>query len=128
MYTINLEDMVFIGCHGCTLAEKGRQREFRVTVILEMDLLKVIQTDRPEDTTDWTPVRSIVERVITGTPRNTVETLAGRIAYIALREHPKLDAVTVTVSKPDEWDDKNGVPSATVGFTRCILGRLVFRE
>ncbi len=128
MTTINLEDMVFTGCHGCTLAEKGRQREFGVSMVLEMDLLPVIQSDRPADTTDWTPVRDIAEKVITGTPRNTVETLAGRIVYYTLQQFPKLDAVTVVVTKPDEWDDKNGVPGTTVRFTRCILGRLVFRE
>lgn len=111
---ILIRGLVFNGCHGCTAEEKGRVRRFLVDIAIEADVQPVLWSDKPRDTVDWDPVKAIAQQVITGEPKNTVEWLAGQVAIRILRQDRRVTAVTVTVCKPEEWEDGNGVPGASV--------------
>lgn len=123
MLTIHVKNLTYMGCHGCTSREKeaDRQRPFHVDVEMETDFLPALWTDRPEDTVDWTPVRGIVEAIISGPPRHTVEILAAFIAVHVFYLDSRLTAVTVTVTKPCEWDVGPGLPGVTLRVTRDEL-------
>lgn len=62
---------------------------------LELDTL----SDELSETVSYAEIADDVEAVITGEPRNLIETLAGEIADRCLA-HGRVESVTVTVHKP----------------------------
>lgn len=68
-----------------------------VDVVLELPL--ETSSDELDDTVSYADIASMVESVITGEPRNLIETVAGEIAHRCL-VHGRVERVTVTVHKP----------------------------
>lgn len=66
-------------------------------MVLELPLETT--TDELADTVSYADIADIVESVITGPPRNLIETVAGEIAERCL-DHGRVGNVTVTVHKP----------------------------
>lgn len=124
MRVVHIRGLVFSGCHGCTAKEKGTERRFLVGIRIEAAVPSVLSTDRPSDTADWDPMRDIARQVITGEPKNTVEWLAAEVARRILLSSRRVVRATVTVEKPEEWEDRNGIPGATVTI-RCSWYRRV---
>ena len=98
MDRIRLEGMSFNGRHGVRPAEREHAQEFRVDVEVQADLSRPGQTDRLEDTIDYTKVRIIAKETIEGESVKLLETLASRIADRTLAL-PRVKAVTVRVAK-----------------------------
>lgn len=118
MQVIHIRGLVFNGRHGCTAEEKGIERRFVVDIRVEAAVSKVLHTDRPGHTADWDPMRDIAQEVITGEPKNTVEWLAAEVARRIMTSSRRVIGATVTVEKPEEWEDANGIPGATVALRR----------
>lgn len=76
-----------------------RRNGQRFVVDVELELPVETGSDALSDTVDYSAVAAEVEAVITGEPRNLIETLAGEIANRCLG-HGKVERVTVTVHKP----------------------------
>lgn len=97
---IILSGIEFFGYHGCSLDEKRRGQIFKVDAELNFDLSKAGATDNIADTVDYAQVLLDVEKIITGTPRNLIETVAEEIAATLLEKYSLIDSVKITLHKP----------------------------
>jgi dihydroneopterin aldolase len=98
MDRIELRGMSFYGHHGVREAERDQTQEFRVDIEVEANLEEAGQTDRLDDTVDYTKVRDAAREVIEGPSRQLLESLAGAIAERILAL-PHVNAVSVRVAK-----------------------------
>ena len=94
---ITLTGLTATGYHGVFPEERRQGQPFVVDVILELPL--ETRSDALADTVSYADVADDVEAIITGEPRDLIETVAGEIADKCL-EHGKVERVTVTVHKP----------------------------
>ncbi|HRA04644.1 MAG TPA: dihydroneopterin aldolase [Arachnia sp.] len=97
MDRITLTGLTATGFHGVFPHERREGQPFVVDVVLELPL--ETSSDELDDTVSYADVASMVESVITGEPRNLIETVAGEIAHRCL-VHGRVERVTVTVHKP----------------------------
>ena len=94
---ITLTGLRATGFHGVFDHERANGQPFVVDVTLELAL--DTDTDTLSDTVSYADIAAEVEAVITGVPRNLIETVAGDIAQRCLA-HGRVERVTVTVHKP----------------------------
>ncbi|MDO5677628.1 MAG: dihydroneopterin aldolase [Propionibacteriaceae bacterium] len=94
---ITLTGLSATGFHGVFPEERREGQTFVVDVVLELDL--DTRSDDLASTVNYAEIAEAVEAVITGEPRNLIETVAGEIADRCLT-HGKVGTVTVTVHKP----------------------------
>jgi len=87
------------GFHGVLDAEKRDGQDFVVDVTLEVDLRRAGRSDLLLHTVNYAEVAADVVALITGPSLDLIETLADRIALVALRR-PLVQVVQVTVHKP----------------------------
>jgi 7,8-dihydroneopterin aldolase/epimerase/oxygenase len=98
MDRIELRGMSFQGRHGVRDAERANAQEFKVDVEVEADLRSAGDSDRLEDTVDYTRVRAAAREVIEGPARRLLESLAAQIAERVLAL-PRVAAVSVRITK-----------------------------
>lgn len=94
---ITLTGLTATGYHGVFPEERREGQPFVVDVVLELDL--DTESDDLSNTVSYAEIAGEVEAVITGEPRNLIETVAGEVANRCLA-HGKVGRVTVTVHKP----------------------------
>lgn len=94
---ITLTGLTATGYHGVFDFEKRDGQPFVVDVVLELPL--ETRSDDLADTLSYAEIADDVEAVITGAPRDLIETVAGEIAARCLA-HGRVERVTVTVHKP----------------------------
>lgn len=87
------------GYHGVLPAERRNGQTFGADVVLHVDTRPAARSDDIARTVDYSVLAARVEAVLTGPPVNLVETLAERIADVALAL-PGVEAVDVVVHKP----------------------------
>ncbi len=87
------------GHHGVFDHEREEGQEFVVDVILELDIHRAVSRDDVAFTVHYGELATSIVGVIEGDPVNLIETLAQRIADVALT-YALVDAVEVTVHKP----------------------------
>lgn len=88
-----------VGHHGVYPHERRDGQEFVADVVLGLSLRRAAETDDVADTVHYGELAEQVAAVLAGDPVDLLETLAQRIADVALA-YPIVDAVTVTVHKP----------------------------
>lgn len=94
---IRLEGMAFHGYHGA-FPEEGRiGARFEVDVELACELPEV---DDLAATVDYAAVFALVREEVTSRRYRLIEALASAIARRVLREHGRVEVVTVRVHKP----------------------------
>ena len=89
------------GSHGVFDDERENGQGFLVDLVLQLDLSRASQSDRVEDTIDYSAVCDLVVAQIVGPPVSLIERLAGQIADLLLATYPTLHSVGVTVHKPE---------------------------
>ena len=72
--------MSFYGYHGVLPQERELGQIFEVDVELYLDLRAAGENDDPEMTVSYADVYEVVRRVVTGLPRNLIETVAESVA------------------------------------------------
>ena len=92
--------MTFFAYHGVNAIEKEQGQRFVVDVEMARDLRRPGQTDALGDTVDYSSVFRAVKRVVEGTGRNLIESVAEEVAG-AILEGYEVDSVRVVVKKPD---------------------------
>ena len=97
---IILRELGFFGRHGVLPVEAQQGQHFTATVELEFSLAPAGRSDRLEDTVDYRAVQAVVAKVIEGSRRHLIETLAESVADEILRDFPRVDAVSVEIVKP----------------------------
>ena len=95
-----LREMHFSGRHGVLPVEAANEQPFSVTVELELDLTGAGHSDRLDQTVDYREVQAVVRRVIEGSHKHLIETLAESIADRLLEKFPPVSAVNVELLKP----------------------------
>ncbi|MBO9627639.1 MAG: dihydroneopterin aldolase [Microbacterium sp.] len=96
---ISLTGLTVFGRHGVYDHERRDGQEFTVDVRLRMPLTRAAASDDVADTVHYGELAEKVAAVVAGEPVNLIETLAERIADVAL-DDPRVHETTVTVHKP----------------------------
>ena len=87
------------GRHGVLAHEKALGQPFVVDIVMHLDTRPAASSDDLDRTVHYGVLADQVAAVIGGEPVQLVETLAQRVADVALA-HPLIAAVDVTVHKP----------------------------
>ena len=110
---IRLTGVRAFGHHGVLDHERRDGQEFLVDVVMTVDLRPAGSTDELARTVNYAEVAADVVEVVTGEPRDLIETVAEEIAARTLAR-PLVEAVEVTVHKPQA---PVGVPFGDVDQT-----------
>ena len=95
-----LNGIEIFGRHGCSPEEQKLGQNFIVDVEMDLDLSIAGKSDNIEDTVDYPKVLSVVEKIVGGTPKKLIETVAEEIAETILKNFEKVESVKVTLHKP----------------------------
>jgi len=96
---IVLTGLTVFGRHGVYEHERENGQEFTIDVRLTMPLSQAAASDDVADTVHYGELAEKIAAVVAGDPVNLIETLAERIADVALSD-PRVQFATVTVHKP----------------------------
>ncbi|WP_149084399.1 MULTISPECIES: dihydroneopterin aldolase [Microbacterium] len=96
---IVLTGLTVFGRHGVYAHEREEGQEFTVDLRLRLSLEQASTSDDVADTIHYGELAERVAAVVAGEPVNLIETLAERIAVVALDDR-RVQQVTVTVHKP----------------------------
>lgn len=96
---ILLTGLTAFGRHGVYDHERENGQEFTVDLRLSLDLSDAAASDDVADTVHYGELADKVVEIIQGEPVDLIETLAERIAVVALADE-RVDFVAVTVHKP----------------------------
>lgn len=96
---IALTGLTVFGRHGVYDHERQDGQEFTVDLRLRLALEQAAASDDVSDTVHYGELAEKVAAVVAGEPVNLIETLAARIADVAL-DDVRVQGVTVTVHKP----------------------------
>ena len=97
---IILNGIKISGRHGCTEYERQHEQIFIVDAELYLDLSQAGKSDDLGDTIDYVQVLTDIKKIVGGTPRNLIETVAQDICDILLKKYFLLDALKITIHKP----------------------------
>ena len=89
------------GRHGCSAEERAQLQPFVVDLELHLHLRQASRSDDLGDTVDYVAVVSDVKKIVSGTSRNLIETVAQGIADFLLRRYMLLEGVKITIHKPN---------------------------
>ncbi|MGL3149339.1 dihydroneopterin aldolase [Microbacterium sp. A82] len=96
---IQLTGLTVFGRHGVFEHERESGQEFVIDLSLHLPLTDAAASDDVTDTVHYGELAENVAAVVAGEPVNLIETLAQRIADVALADR-RVQQVTVTVHKP----------------------------
>lgn len=96
---IALTGLTVFGRHGVYEHERENGQEFTIDLRLSMSLAQAASSDDVTDTVHYGELAEKVAAVVAGEPVDLIETLASRIADVAL-EDQRVQFTTVTVHKP----------------------------
>jgi len=97
--TIHIRGLEVRGNHGVLPEERENGQPFIIDVAMEVSDLASCTSDDLNDTVDYGAVSDDVAAIVAGPPVDLIERLARLISDRVLEE-PLVDAVTVTVRKP----------------------------
>ena len=98
---IILTGLEVMGRHGCLEAERKQAQLFVVDTELYLDLSRAAKTDDLGDTIDYSTVLTDIKKIVGGTSRNLIETVAQDICDILLRKYFLLDGLKIVIHKPN---------------------------
>lgn len=101
MDKIIMRGLKFFTCHGVLDFEHEKPQPFIVDVVLELDFTAAGASDDLANTVSYDAAYHTVKDIIMAGHRDLIETLAARIADGLLQTYPLLQAVEVTVKKPE---------------------------
>ncbi len=116
MDKIILTGISVFGHHGCSEEEQKHGQNFKVDVELNLDLSLAGQTDNLSATVDYAQVLEDVEKIVGGTPRKLIETVAEEIANTLLTKYLSVKSLKVVLHKPDAPLSINYVDAAVEIF------------
>lgn len=99
MDKITLQNMKFLGCHGCEEFEKRQGQVFEVDLEMFAETGQASQTDCLTDALDYVTVFAKVKGIVENERYNLLERLAERIAESVL-ENESVRVIVVRIRKP----------------------------
>ncbi len=97
---IELRGLTVRGNHGVFSHERRDGQDFVVDVTVWLDSAAAAASDDLADTVDYGALAQLAADVVTGPPRDLIETVAAEIADRVMADD-RLHAVEVVVHKPD---------------------------
>lgn len=97
---IELRGLKVFGYHGVFEHERRDGQEFSVDVTVWLDLGTAAATDQLTDTLDYGELAQRAAAIVSGPPRNLIESVAGAIADDVMTD-ARVHAVEAVVHKPD---------------------------
>ena len=98
---IIINDLHLFAYHGVNLEEKINGQNFYLDITAHADLSKASRSDDIDDTVSYSKMIKRASFAFTAEKYDLIEKAAQEVADILLREFPKLQAVEVTVRKPE---------------------------
>ncbi len=111
---IHINNLVVQGHIGVDESERESKQEIRISLELRVDLSRVAETDRLEDSVDYHELTYRISELVDRSSWQTMEALAGDLLDICLAPNA-VDSVTVRVEKPEAIPNAE---SAAVEMTR----------
>jgi len=96
---IELRGLTVHGQHGVYEHERVSGQDFVVDITVWIDLADAAASDELADTYDYDALARLAAAVVTGPPRNLIETVGGEIADRVM-DDGRVHAVEVVVHKP----------------------------
>ena len=112
--TIAVRGVRAFGRHGVLEHEREQGQHFDVDVVMEVDTTVAASSDDVLDTVNYAEVAGTVVRIVQGPPHQLIETVGARIATVVMEQHESVQALEVTVHKPQA---PVGVPFSDVSVT-----------
>lgn len=97
---IELKGLVAFGHHGVLPHETEHGQSFTVDVTCWLDTKEAAAGDDLTKTINYAELAHLAFDVVTGPPRQLIETVAAEVADTALVRFPMLFAIEVTIHKP----------------------------
>lgn len=97
---IELKGLKATGYHGVFEEEKRDGQEFIVDIVCWLDFSEAAAGDDLTLTVNYAVLAQLAYDILTGEPRDLIETVASEIAEAAMARFAELFAVEVTVHKP----------------------------
>jgi dihydroneopterin aldolase len=115
---IRLTGLTVRGRHGVFPAERRAGQDFVIDVVLHLDTRPAAASDDLKRTVHYGDLARDLADVVRGDPVDLIETLAARLAAVALAD-PRVEAADVTVHKPSApIEEQFGDVEITVRRTR----------
>lgn len=95
---IFINDIILHAQHGVLPQEQLTGNDYKVSVSLDYDISKAINTDNVADTINYAEVYNVIKEEMI-TPSKLIEHVAGRIAQRLLTQYPSVAAITLSITK-----------------------------
>jgi 7,8-dihydroneopterin aldolase/epimerase/oxygenase len=100
VYQITLKNCAFFARHGVFEPEAALGQRFFVDVVMDVEAQDALVSDDVATTVHYGLAYEIVERIMTGTRRNLIETLANDVAVGLVSWSPLVRRAEVAIRKP----------------------------
>ena len=114
---IILKGMRFYGYHGVNPEERSNGQKFVVDLTVECSLITPSESDKVEDTVNYSELFRIVKAIMEGKPHNLLESLAKNISDRILLDYD-IYSVSVTIKKPEVRINESNLDYPAVTLTR----------
>ena len=101
MDTIQIKGLEMFAYHGVNEEEKCDGQRFVLDIVMKADLSVPCATDDLTTTVNYAAVNKTVRAAMTAQSDDLIERAAQRVADAILEGYPLVQAVTVTLKKPD---------------------------
>lgn len=118
MDTIHIQGLEIFAYHGVNKEEKRDGQRFVLDIAMQADLSIPCTTDNLNTTVNYAAVVKTVCATMTAQSDDLIERAAQRVADAILAGYPAVEAVTVTLKKPDA-PMKAAFDYVAVTITRC---------
>src|SRR3989344_194940 len=102
MDTIFIKNLIVLGAHGVSDAEKAALQRYQLSISIRFDPHRAADTDSLDDTYDYAPLKDYCLQLFTGRSYNLLEKLAGKIARRILTDR-RVCSTTIQIEKIDIW-------------------------
>lgn len=97
---IELKGLECFGYHGVFAEEKREGQPFIVDLVCWLDVSGAAATDDLNLTVNYAELAALAHGIVTGEPRDLIETVVTEVAESVMRQFPQLHATEVTLHKP----------------------------
>lgn len=99
-FQITLKNCAFYAHHGVFEQETALGQRFFVDVVMDVEAGDALVSDEVEQTVHYGLAYELVEKIMTGSRRNLIETLANDVALALAAWSPRIRRVEVAIRKP----------------------------
>ena len=108
---IHIDDLIVRGRHGVGQEERSSPQDFKVKIVLGVDVAAAGRSDDLGDTINYQEVKDTIEAIVQQESYALIERLADRI-WESIRQDARIYFAKISIKKLQIWP--NGVPGVTV--------------